>query len=243
MPRRQRARRALRRVRHAALLARPSVYEVVTVNDDFTDQLSDVRHLARTRRPLLLLTQESKRTDYRRILGDSWGVRQRLTDDSTAGVAVIWDRRRVKPVGDARDRPPRLGGGYVPLVVPNRGEDMLTRGVVWQDLEVVATGYRFRGYSTHRPPARHRHLWPRFDDHLEAFIAASPLPVLGGTDNNQAGGPDIDDSLARWHGVGIDGFTTSPGPRVVSVYELDRRHSDHRAVSGAVRFKAPRRVS
>lgn len=241
MSARAQVRRQARRGAHNATLALPFVYEAITVNDDFTDALSDVRHLARTRRPLVLMAQESKRTDYRARLDDSWGVTQRMTDDSTAGVAVIWNRGLVSAIGGTRDRPAMLGRGYVPLVVPRNGEDMLTRGVVWQDLEVRTSGFRFRIYSTHRPPQRHRRLWPAFDDNLEAFIEASPLPVLGGTDNNEPGGPDVDSALLRWRGIGIDGFTASPGVRVLSTYELQRRHSDHRAVSGAVLLKARRR--
>ncbi len=234
------ARRQARRVAHNAALSLPYAYEAITVNDDFTDALSDVRYLARTRRPLVIMTQESKRTDYRQRLDDGWGVTQRMTDDSTAGVAVIWNRGLVRAIGTTNNRPSELGRGYLPLVVPVHGEDMLTRGVVWQDLEVRTSGYRFRLYSTHRPPQRHRHLWPAFDDNLEQFIEASPIPVLGGTDNNQPGGPDVDDDLVRWCGIGIDGFTTSPGLRVLSVYELDHRNSDHRAVSGAVLLRSPR---
>lgn len=231
------ARRRARRVVHKAALRLPGVYEVITINDDFTDTKSDVRYLARSRRPLGIAAQESKRTDYRDLLGDSLGVRQRLTDDSTAGVAVIWDRRLTRAVGGAKNRPSVLGDGYLPLVVPRRGEDMLTRGVVWQDLEVLNSGFRFRLFSTHRPPQRHRRLWPRFDDNLEAFIEASPIPVLGGTDNNAPVGPNIPRDIARWNGIGIDGFITSPDLRVLSTYELDHRNSDHRPVSGAARLR------
>lgn len=235
------ARRQVRRVAHNAALSLPHAYEAVTVNDDFTDALSDVRFLARTRRPLVLMAQESKRTDYRQKLDPGWGVTQRMTDDSTAGVAVVWNRGLASAIGTTKDRPVMLGKGYVPLVVPRRGEDMLTRGVVWQDLELRTSGFRFRVISYHRPPQRHRHLWPAFDDNLEQFIEASRLPVLGGADNNQPGGPNIADDLLRWRGIGIDGFTASPGIRVLSTYELDRRNSDHRPVSGAVILKARRR--
>lgn len=234
------AKREERRRAHTSQLRRTGFHEVITVNDDFTDDLSDVRYLARTRRPAVIDAQESKRTDYRQVLDLSWGVRQRLTDDSTAGVATIWDRKILDAIGESRDRVGQIGYGYLPLVEPHHGEDMLTRGIVWQDLEVLATGFRFRSASTHRPPQRHDHLWPIFDDHLEAWLDASPLPVLVGTDNNQPGGPNVDDNLARWKGIGIDGFLGDI--QVTSVYELDQRNSDHRPVSGAARLKARRRV-
>lgn len=227
------ARREVRRHAHGALLALPGVHEVITVNDDFTDALSDVRYLLRTRKPLVLGAQESKRTDYRAQLDDRWGVRQLMTDESTAGVAVVWDRQRAKATGGTRNHPRLLGSGYKPLVVPTHGEDMLTRGIVWQDLELVHDGGIFCMASTHRPPQRHAHLWPEFDDALEAWLEARPVPVVLATDNNQAGGPNVDDDHWRWRGIGIDGLVSDL--RVLSVFELDYRNSDHRPVSGALR--------
>lgn len=226
----------VRSLAHHTALALPGMGEAITVNDDYTDSLSDVAYLCRTRRPLLVDAQESKRTDYRTRLDDRWGVRQRMTDDSTAGVAVIWDRHHADAIGAARDRPLQIGFGYVPLVVPRRGEDMLTRGIVWQDLEVIETGFHFRSGSTHRPPRRHSHLWPAFDDQYEEWLDASPLPVLVGMDGNEPGGPNVS---ARWRGIGIDGF--SGDLTVASVLELPRRNSDHLAISGAVRFRSRRR--
>lgn len=61
------------------------------------------------------------------------------------------------------------------------------------------------------------------------------MPVILGTDNNQAGGPDLDDEHWNWRGRGIDGFVSDL--RVLSVYELALRHSDHRAVSGAFHLR------
>lgn len=226
------ARRELRRRAHQLALATPGFHEVITVNDDFTDELSDVRFLLRTREPLALGAQESKMTDYRDRLDDRWGVRQRMDDEASAGVAVIWDRTRVRSVGASKNQPSLRGHGYRPLVVPRHGEDMLTRGVVWQDLE-LRTGGVFRKASAHRPPARHRHLWPIFDDCLEGWLEASPIPVVLSMDDNQPGGPDLDDDHWKWRGIGIDGFTTDL--RIPSVYELDHRNSDHRPVSGALR--------
>ncbi|WP_210651357.1 hypothetical protein [Nocardioides sp. SYSU D00065] len=234
MTRRERIVRAARRARHGQLLRRGDVHEVITVNDDFTDHVTDVPHLARTRQPLLILTQESKRTDYRqRLDDDAWGVRQRMSDDATQGVAVVWNRQLARAIGSGMNRPRNLGAGWIPLAVPDRGDDMLVRGIVWQDLQLRDGGQRFRAASTHRPPARHRDHWAEFDDQLEAFLDASPIPVLVGSDNNQAGGPDIDPDY-RWRGIGIDGFLGDIAVR--SVYELAKRHSDHRAISGAAQF-------
>lgn len=227
-------RRQARRLAHNTALLLPDIAEIITVNDDFTDHLSDVRHWARTRRPLALAVQEGKRTDYRDLLGPRWGVRQRQQDDSTRGVAVVWDRDQAERAGHAQHTPRQIGGGYRPLVAPRRGDDMLTRGVVWQDLELLDGGI-LRVASTHRPPQRHNHLWRTFDAQLEDWLAASPVPVVLGLDNNQVGGPDLDDEHWAWRGVGIDGFTSDLPIR--SVYELAKRNSDHRAVSAAVDVK------
>lgn len=227
---REQAARQIRRGKHAVILRRDGFHEVITVNDDFTDELTDLRYLARTRKPLAMAGQEVKETDVRALLDDGWGVRQRLTDDSTRGVCVVWNRDLARAIGRTKNRPSTIGDGYLPLVKPGPRDGMLTRGVVWQDVEVL-TGERFRIASAHRPPARFRHLWPAFDDNLEAFLQASPLPVVLGTDNNQVGGPDVDPDY-KWRGIRIDGFVTDAA--IPSVYELAYRSSDHRPVSGAL---------
>lgn len=228
-----RARRAARRVTHETALRFPRVLEVVSVNDDFTDAVTDVPALARTRDPLAIGAQESKGVDYRKRLGKQWGVRQRLDSDATSGVAVVWNKSLAHTIGVTRDRPDHIGHGWLPLVEPRPGDDMLTRGIVWQDLAVKSWPARIRVASTHRPPQRHRHLWAAFDDHLEAWLELSPLPVIVCMDANEAGGPNVD---RRWRGIGIDGFVSNLA--IPSVYELAVARSDHRPVSGAVRIGA-----
>lgn len=227
----QRAARELRRARHAAVLKLPRVHEVITVNDDFTDNLTDVPALARNRDPLGITAQESKGIDYRKRLGKQFGVRQRMADDATQGVAVVWDRNQATAIQGERDVSAKVGYGWRQLVGEVRGE-MLARGVVWQDLEVTTTGDRFRLASTHRPPWRIHDRWPAFDDALEAWLNVSPLPVLLGMDANERGGPNVDPDY-RWRGIGIDGFLSDlPVP---TVFELAWRNSDHRPVSGGFR--------
>lgn len=225
------AARQARRGRHALLLRRDGYHEVITVNDDFTDDLTDLRYLARTRHPLAMAGQEVKATDVRHLLDDGWGIRQRLTTDATRGVCVVWNRDLASAIGRAKDRPEKIGDGYLPLCPGVPGPDgMLTRGVIWQDLQLL-TGERFRKASAHRPPARFRHLWPTFDDNLEQFLEASPLPVVLGTDNNEVGGPNVAPEW-KWRGIRIDGFVSDAV--IPSVYELAYRSSDHRPVSGAL---------
>lgn len=230
---RQRARRQVRRVTHKAHLMRPSVYEFLSVNDDFTDDFTDIPALARQHKPVGIGGQEAKGIDYRTRLGQGYGVRQRMATHATQGVMVAWSRELAHAIGSATDQPHDLGGGWLPIIEPRRGDDMLTRGVVWQDIQIRGTGIRIRLASYHRPPARHRHLWRQADDRLEVWLDASPIPVVLLTDANERGGPDLDDDRWGWRGIGIDGAVTNL--KVPSVYELAPRRSDHRPVSLAVR--------
>lgn len=230
---REAARREARRAAHRLQLARPSVYEALTVNDDFTDRWTDIPALARERLPLLIGGQEAKSINYReRGLSETYGLRHRQHDEATQGVLVAWNRQLAHTIGQALDDPAALGRGWIPIIEPRAGMDMLVRGVVWQDIHLRGTSTRIRGASYHRPPLRHRELWREADDRLEAWLDASPIPVVLLTDANEVGGPDVDDERWTWRGVGIDGALTNvPVP---SVYDLARRRSDHRPVSIAL---------
>ena len=219
-----------------AAAAAPRALTGLTINDDFTDRLTDVTHLLATHRPLVAGVQEGKRSDYSRLarrgLARRYGVRQDHRHDGAAGVAVLWNRVLAQPIGDASDRPDRLGGGWRELTPA--GDGLLARGVVWQDLQLRTGSHdvRVRLASTHRPPQRDRHLWPTFDRRLAAFCAASPVPVLVFMDANEEDGPT---GLQRrsgmaWHGVGIDGVLSDlPVPTAPAA--LEHRHSDHHAVA------------
>jgi hypothetical protein len=214
----------------------PVYRSALSINDDFTDRLTDVSHLLATHRPLVAGIQEGKASDYARLfgrdLGRRYGVRQDDRHDGAAGVAVAWNRLLASPIGVSVDEPSRVGGGWVELLPA--GEGLLSRGVVWQDLELDLDGQgsvRVRVASTHRPPPRFLHLWPAFDRHLAAFCAAAPVPVLVFMDANEEGGPAalVRRSGLLWRGVGIDGVLTDVAAR--SAVALPRRHSDHHAVS------------
>lgn len=207
----------------------------ITINDDFTDRLTDVTHLLSTHLPLVAGVQEGKQTTYvrqvRRDLRRRYGVRQDDRHDGAAGVAVLWRRTHARPIGDTDDRPDQRGGGWRELLPA--GDGLLARGVVWQDLELStnAGAVRVRVASTHRPPQRDQHLWPAFDRALASFIAASPLPLLVFMDSNEKGGPTavVRRTGLAWHGFGIDGVLTdlvTPDAPIA----LERRHSDHHAV-------------
>ena len=224
------------RLRHRIALRQPRTVEVVTLNDDYTHHSTDITSVLRARaRALAVGIQEGKVVDYRRVLGPRWGVRQRMASPATAGVAVVWDRHRCRPVGIARDNPRRTGYGWQVLVEPRPREDLLARGVVWQDVRI--NGRVIRLASTHRPAWRHRHHWAAYDQALDAWLAASPVPVVVMLDNNSARRPNLN-SRWRWRGVGIDGVITDLPVR--SVLQLARRRSDHAPVSVAIRI--PRRT-
>lgn len=219
---------------------RPYAAEGLSVNDDFTDRVTDVPTLLERRRPLFVGVQEGKRTDYARAVthrvGWPYALRQDLTSDARAGVAVLWDVTRARAIGTGVDDPDRLGGGWLELTPAGSG--LLARGVAWQDVAVrlgplgLFRRARVRVAAAHRPPQRDRHLWPLFDARLAAWCKDSPHRVVVFMDCNEAGGPDqlVKASGLSWYGVHFDGALTDltvPGPAVA----LDRGSSDHKPVS------------
>lgn len=226
----------------------PGVVEALTVNDDFTDRLTDLPALLKARRPAFLGAQETKRTkvDERigHALGSRYGVRQDRRDEGAAGVAIAWDRVIARPLGRAVDDPEELGGGWLELLPA--GDGLLARGVVWQDLR-VRLGWvgntRIRLASTHRPPRRNANQWPAYDTAFARWADDSPLPVLVLMDSNEPGGPAVLSLRTgmRWRGVGIDGALHDPHltPRALALHHavsLPRRQSDHHAVSIPIRL-------
>lgn len=228
----QNAARAAQRARHQQILTRPGFAETLTINDDYTDRVSDVASLIRVRRPLGAGVQEGKGKSYDALLGPRYGVQQDLTSPATAGVAVVWDKQQADALG-AEGGPGRRGHGWSPIIEPRRGDSMLTRGVVWQDLRVIATGYEFRLASYHRPPGYLDHLWPDADMTFLAWLRVAPLPVHCLTDNNSRRlSPLIHGTRFRWRHAGIDGSIGDV--RVRSTYALTYGQSDHRPVSQAI---------
>ena len=204
---------------------------VLGCNDDFATPREDVPYWIRTRHPVLTGVQEAKAGNYRQLLDQRTGVRQRLTDAATMGVAVMWDRERAQTFGGAEDQPRQLGHGWERLV---RGGDLLPRGVVWQDLTVtyrrhgVRRAVRLRLASAHRPPARDRHLWPDFDRALRSWAFLSPLPIVLTMDANERGGPNLPPKY-DWTGIGIDGAVFTHRFKVRRHTALPLRTSDHHA--------------
>lgn len=170
-------------------------------------------------------------------LRGAWALRARLSrllgvaqsDDSIAhgGVAVVWEKARCR----ARRQ------GIAKMSGKARG--IRARYLVWVDLE-LGNGATIRVGSTHRPPARFRHLWDAFDGMLRAFVLASPHPVLIGMDANAGQLPNLSGLPVTFAHRGIDGFLVSEDIDAGECFPLGATGSDHQPI--AIRFHAPDRV-
>lgn len=218
----------------------PAVVEGLSVNDDFTDNLTDVVDLIERRWPAFIGVQEGKRHVYESLLRRFFGlepryqVRQDLTGEGPSGVAVLWDTLRCRAIGTALNDPDELGGGWLELTPAGHG--LTARGVVWQDLRVRIGWLRRRTVrvcSAHRPPQRNRDQWPLFDARLAAFCKDSPHAVVVFMDCNEAGGPDalVELTGLRWYGQHFDGALTDLHVPGGVAEALDRADSDHKPVS------------
>ena len=212
-------------------------FQAVCINDDWANLASDVPGLVNDLRPLVAGVQEGWRVRYRSKVRRRWGVLQIRETKATAGVAVLWDRRKLERVGKRRHNPARQGRG---IHVIGKGADTRDRPVVWQDVRFrpgVERGRMprvFRVASVHYPPQRDRESWAAFDAHLETWVRQSPLPVILFMDSNQHTGPEglLHGIAAKyaWHAVpdSIDGAVTSLP--VKAVKQLPKRTSDHHPV-------------
>ena len=212
-------------------------FQAICLNDDWANLASDVPGLVRDTRPLVGGIQEGFRVKYRDVIPHRWGVFQVRQNKATAGVAVLWDRRKLEKVGKRRRSAERLGRG---IHVMGKGKDTRERSVVWQDLRFKSGVERgrmprvFRLASVHYPPQRDRESWAAFDAKLEVWVRRSPIPVILFMDSNQHGGPvGLLDGISGkygWHAVtdSIDGAVTSLP--VKGVKQLPKRTSDHHPV-------------
>lgn len=170
--------------------------KVVTLNDLYTDRLSDVPAVLNTTRPFALLVQEGKNTRYRRVLkrmrrawkkANSEGRGKKLApppsyyrqvqitkSDAQAGLAIIWNAEKA----------PRLSGPHYRELVQPHGAEMLPRGILWVVVDHPQWGPTVLATS-HRPPFRYRFLWPAYDRALGDWVRARRQAViLLGMDTN-----------------------------------------------------------
>lgn len=203
---------------------------IVTVNADFTD--GPERGLDNVQRVMpgsvITFVQESKRISFRENLTRLIGVRQGDAPDK-ANSTLLWDRSRVRMVDFNQSL----------AVDAHRGVEMLPRWLKRLDCR-VDDALPVSAIVGHRPPPRYKHLWPEFDDALEAEIYWAPFPVIVGLDTNSHAPAALARRFGlRWAGRGIDGFMYSPKLRVVRPRRLMRTHSDHRAVMATLEVPTP----
>lgn len=225
-------------------LTRAGVIEGVSLNDDFTNRASDVPAVLAARRPAWIGLQEAKRNDYAALVNEAFGARyavvQRMTSDATRGVALVIDTEQLDLIGKAVDDPGRLGHGYQQLTAAGNG--ILARGVAWQDVAVKVGGRRrvVRLATTHRHPRRASQSWNAFDEALDEWMAASPIPVWLVMDGNTHR-PRTIRVRGRKRFRGIDGHIITGALRYVlaAARRLRWRTSDHRGVAALVRIPRP----
>jgi endonuclease/exonuclease/phosphatase family metal-dependent hydrolase len=199
---------------------------IATVNDDFSDKKSRLKQLNKVTD--VMLVQEAKRTNIRKLMGDKSGVHQDRSSEDRAGSAVVWDRK------DAR----ATKRGFA--LASAKGEGILNRWVTWVDLKVGDK--KVRMVSVHRPPGYASKLWPQFDANLRKFIKMTKeqkMPLVIGMDaNTEKYGRFARAAGMKWHAPKhgthgdkvIDGFLASPGVKFDNIHRLKRGPSDHNPV-------------
>ena len=198
---------------------------VATINDDYTDRVSNLDNVKK--KASVLLVQEAKNTRVRDVLGDRFGVHQDFAHKDKAGAAVAWNRKDV----DVMD------SGYAVGVRPN-GHKLLTRWINYNDMKI--DGQKVRMISVHRPPPRDSALWPEFNRNLAEFIKKTNGPVIVGMDANHSDPVKMEKATGlRWVAPkgSIDGFLVSDTVHVESMQRLPRGPSDHNPVVAKFRIR------
>lgn len=193
---------------------------VATVNDDFTDRVSNLLWVAR--RSDVLLTQENKRDTVRRLLPVAWGVHQVTTSASTRGSAVAWRQSLVK-------------AAFFDQRIAARGRGILPRRMTIVHGRVVANWTPITLIACHRPLKRTR-LQPMFDRTLAVYCTV--LRRLGrvtviGLDANQRNPKRLAHRCGlKWVAPdgSIDGFLVTKTVKVEAVWRLPKGSSDHHPV-------------
>ena len=181
---------------------------VATVNDDFTDRVSNLNKVKK--QASVLLVQEAKNSRVRNVLGDKYGVHQDVSRSDKAGSAVAWNRKDV----DVMDT------GYAVGVKPN-GHALLTRFMNYADMEI--DGQKVRMVSVHRPPPRDSELWPLFNKNLAEFVKNTRGPVIIGMDANHANPVKLEKATGlRWVAPegSIDGFLVSDRVKLEGMHRM-----------------------
>lgn len=196
-----------------------AVAQLATINAEGVTSGAD-RTLANTTAALpgvtIGLLQEVAPVRLRDRLSPFVGVHQDATREDKAGVALVWDRSRVR----AARRRYQLGA------TPN-GHRMLRRWLCVADLTIDGH-FTVTAFSGHRPPARYSDLWPEFDRAVDELVETARHPVIGGLDSNTRETLD----LATFYGlqrraIGIDVILASQTLDLGPAMRLPATKSDH----------------
>lgn len=149
------------------------------------------------------------------------GVAQVTRTPATSGVAIVWDKSRVRAVKDSQ----RIALGVKP-----DGQQLLARYLLAVDL-VIDGRLIVTAIDGHRPPVRDRELWPAYDATLARLVNQARHPVILFTDNNAAAMPRTLVGELRPHARRIDMICTDPQLRIDGpAFDLPATKSDHRPV-------------
>ena len=199
-----------------------ATFTIATLNDDYTDRFTNVRHVKAD----VVMVQEAKNVNVRDVRSpEKFGVHPNVQRPDQAGTAIIWNKQHVQ----AAKR------GYANGVLP-QGAKMLQRWINFTD--VTVDGAKVRMVSVHRPPARFKRLWHDFDRNLAAFVKASPHPIVIGMDANERNPRRLAHLTGlRWHAPvrdSIDGFLATRGIRFEHTHRLAKGPSDHHPVVSTI---------
>lgn len=149
------------------------------------------------------------------------GVAQVTDTPATAGVAIVWDRSRIRPV---------KGSQRIALGVEPHGQRMLSRYLLAIDL-VLDDCLIVTAIAAHRPKAEFRELWPAFDAALARMVRLARHPVIVFTDNNSTAMPSSVRGLLKPYARRIDMILLDQRLDALGqAFDLPRTGSDHRPV-------------
>lgn len=160
------------------------------------------------------------------------GVLQKTRTKGTSGVALVWDKSRVRMI-EGSDR---IAVGTHP-----EGVRMLTRYILAADF-VIDGRLIVTAVVWHRPKWAYRHLWPAFDAACLALVEQARHPVIVFTDNNSRSIPTALRPVLRAFARRIDMVLLSQQLRAIGqAFDLPRTGSDHLPVGLRVAIPGSRR--
>lgn len=176
--------------------------------------LAGLQEVANLRRRWSLRNQLAHRTT---------GVYQVTDTAATAGVALVWDKSRVRVMR----RDIALG------VKPWPGDDQRTRYLISADACIDESMF-VTAIVGHRPKRALRHLWPAYDRALLETVLSARYPVILFTDNNAHELPRVLRSVLTPYARRIDLIALSEPLMTrgrAQAFDLPATRSDHSPVA------------